>query len=151
MIASGGDGKDATLWDITNGRVIAQSQTAKGAVTSLAFSPDGAILAAGSQDKKVFLLEVVSFKLLRVLDRHTEGVLAVAYAPDGKQLASVGKDNRVVLWDTATGQPTTLPGDSVNVHAVAFSPDGRFVVFGSGAALRVWDRQNQAYVKASGP
>jgi RNA polymerase sigma factor (sigma-70 family) len=149
-MASGGSDGTAVLWDLATGRILAKSKGSEEAVTSLAFAPDAGSLAVASLDKHIRILEVATGKLLMKLEGHKAGVLAVAYAPDGKQLASVGKDDQVVLWDVAAGQPTTLPGKNVRVHAVRFSPDGRLVVFGSGGALRVWDRNQKAYVKPGG-
>ena len=67
-------------------------------VHSVAFSPDGQILASGSYDKTVRLWRAADGTLLRTLKGHTDWVLSVAFSPDGKALAYGGRDHTVWLW-----------------------------------------------------
>src|SRR6266540_29533 len=57
------------------------------AVTCLAFSPDGKMLATGSPDRTVRLWDVAKGKELRTLEGHTSWAYAVAFSRDGKTLA----------------------------------------------------------------
>ena len=59
-------------------------------VRSVAFSPDGSILASGSWDNTIKLWEVASGRELRTLTGHTSWVMSVAFSPDGSILASSG-------------------------------------------------------------
>ena len=67
-------------------------------VYSVAFSPDGQILASGSYDNTVRLWRVSDGTLLRILVGHTNLVLSVAFSPDGQTLASGSWDRTVRLW-----------------------------------------------------
>jgi WD40 repeat protein len=94
----------------------------------MAFSPDGKVLVAGSQDGLVLWDPGARKELYRL-----PGVWArsLAFAPDGKTLA-VSEYARIQLRDAATGQP--LLGDTGHgsvVDALAVSPDGKLVASAS--------------------
>ena len=72
-----------------------------GSGNSLAFSPDGKILANGSNDRSVMLWDVRTGKHLGTLKEHQGFVGSVAFSPDGKTLASGSVDGTVLLWDLA--------------------------------------------------
>jgi WD40 repeat protein len=68
-------------------------------VNSVAFSPDGRLLASGSYDKTIKLWDVASGREVRTLSGHTSRVLEVAFSPDGRLLASGSGDETIKLWD----------------------------------------------------
>ena len=110
-------------------------------VHSIAFSPDGAMLASGSGDNTVRLWEVTTGRELRRLKGHSNPVWSVAFSPDGMMLASGSGDNTVRLWEVATGRELRrLKGHSNPVWSVAFSPDGRLLASGSDDnTVRLWE------------
>jgi eukaryotic-like serine/threonine-protein kinase len=106
----------------------------------IAFSPDGAVVAAAEGDA-VRLFDVASGKPVRELKGHTAQVLAVAFAPDGKRLASGGRDRTIAIWDVSSGTRLHTLGDHTDtVHSVRFSPDGALLVSGGyDRRALVWD------------
>jgi hypothetical protein len=110
--------------------------------TSVAFSPDGQILASDSGDKTIWLWDLRQPTAAPVVLRgHETGVSSVAFSPDGQTLASGNGDNTIRLWDLRqpTAAPVVLRGHGNRVSSVVFSPDGQTLASGSGdQTIRIW-------------
>jgi len=115
----------------------------KKAVNSVAFSPDGAIIASGagggllwSNDNTVRLWRVSDGTLLRTLEGHNKQVTGVAFSPEGVVLASGSRDMTVRLWQFSDGTLLhTLEWYEEEVTSVAFSPDGAIIAATSGEII----------------
>jgi WD40 repeat protein len=116
-----------------------------GRVNDLAFSADGAFLAAAAGEPgvkgEVRLWKTADGALLRTLQGHEDAVYAVAVSPDGKLVASGSYDRDVILWEAQTGKPLrTLEGHNEAVFDVAFRPDGKILASVSAdRTVKLWD------------
>jgi WD40 repeat protein len=111
-------------------------------VHAVAFSPDGRLIATGSEDKTIRLWGAVTGERKERI-AHTDPVYCLAFSPDGKTLASGGTDRAITLWDVASGEKKKTLANVSN-QAVAwlrFAPDGQtLATFGVGKyEAAVWD------------
>jgi serine/threonine-protein kinase len=135
------------VWEMGTFKPLQRFQES-GGVASVAFSPDGKLLASGSWDGHVRVREWASGK--QVADFETGTVARVAFSPNGEMLATASEAQAVQLWDVAHGQLIAeLDGDRFRFHCVAFSPDGKRVFAGGGDWGKVGASQVNVYDVAS--
>ncbi|CUA76629.1 putative WD repeat-containing protein alr2800 [Nostoc sp, PCC 7120] [Rhizoctonia solani] len=119
----------------------------KGAITSLAFSPNGKLLVSGSYDKTIRTWNAYNPSPVgNPLIGHTDIVQSVSYSV-GNIIASGSEDYTVRLWDINTSQQLGEPleGDGRRVTAVAFSPDATLIASGTTfGAVQLWDVRRRA-------
>ena len=117
---------DAAIWDVETGRNVETQPGAFEGVRSLAYCPNGKILAGGKLDSTVVLWDCESLTVCAVLRAHTSSVNALAYSPDGGTLASVEMNGLLNLWQMTAGYPVTCQRRfSTGIASIAFSRCGR--------------------------
>ena len=92
------DGFTVKIWDAQTGQNLF-TLNGGGSVFSLAYSPDGKLLASGNSSGGVKLFDAATGKLMRYLEGHKEVVGDLAFSPDGTKLASGSWDNTAAVWD----------------------------------------------------
>ncbi|KAF9503231.1 hypothetical protein BS47DRAFT_1322867 [Hydnum rufescens UP504] len=134
----------AILIGLVLGVHIATSGHSKDQVGSVAFSPNGLLLASGSWDSSVYLLDAMSGAHIATLHGHSKGVTLVAFSPDGSWLASGSYDHTVCLWDAMSRVCiATLEVDSRNVLDLVFSFDGHTLISQTPTNTFAWDLTSQ--------
>lgn len=161
-LASGGCGEidsqgdcltgEVILWSVATHQPLGRLLTDKALVRSLAFSPNGKTLAAGTDDGKVWLIDMMTRLPMLALVGHISPVKSVVFSPDGNLLASAGGDVR--LWNVTTRQVLSdhLMSDGDRVRSLVFSPDGKTLVLGSdNGTISLWDSATHEFLEESLP
>jgi WD40 repeat protein len=122
------------IWEINPKTLAFRFLTAfTDAVNTMAYSPDGLILATGSYDGSLRLWDMQTGVLIQSIP--TDAVIeSLAFSPDGSLIATGGgfQDNLVRIWSVETKELLReLEGHTQGVNRVLFSPDGQFLVSGS--------------------
>lgn len=109
-------------------------------VLSIAYSPDGQILASAGGDSTIRLWHVSTGQERAILRGHTGLVWAVTFSPDHKTLASTGADQTVKLWDVATGKEVRTLGPAQEDNgSLAFTADGKTLAATAPTGITLWD------------
>lgn len=146
LLASGNganDGEDnicgeVRIW-LQDGKAKQVLNGNRGVVYSVAFSPNGKLLAAGTEDEAVQLWDMETGKLQRV-SKVKSYVSSVVFSPDGKSIVGASGDGMITFWDTHSGAiKRVLQANHDGVRSVAFSPDGRVLASaGEDKMIRLW-------------
>jgi WD40 repeat protein/TPR repeat protein len=133
------------IWDIEKQKLLREMKGHNDSVRSVAYSPDGKIIATGSVDGAIYLWNAVTQNLLIVLREGDPYLSSSAYfnnfvfSPDGKILATPGKDQTIILWNVEKQKEIV---ELKNSNCIAFSPDK--MIFATGPAgyargIQLWD------------
>ncbi|MFJ8164383.1 AAA family ATPase [Streptomyces sp. NPDC096136] len=117
-----------------------------GAPRTVAWSPDGALLACVGGDARLTFWETAAWRPVAALRQpgagggHGEGPAALAFSPDGRRLVSAGAGRGLRLWDTAPFAPAgVLEAPPGALGSAAWSPDGgRIAAAGEDGSVRIW-------------
>jgi WD40 repeat protein len=129
------------LFDPASGRERARFPVSgSGEILSVAFSPDGARLATGTEGGGVELWDVAAIRHAARWAGHTAPVGSVTFSPDGRRVLSSSADETFRQWDVPTGRVLDVRRGSVGgLQTAAYSPDGQWLATGGrDRALRVW-------------
>ena len=115
--------------DARSGRLVAALRTAADG-RSVAFSPDGTLLATGLYNGAIQLWSTKDWRRSEpLLEGHSGRITALEFAPNGRTLLSGGTDGTLQLWDVASRKPLGSPQPVQPNHYIAavFAPDGQRV------------------------
>jgi WD40 repeat protein len=152
------------LFDIASGRLRRLLEGHRGSAQSVAYSPDGKILATGHMDFLLRLWDSMSGELLASSGEHRGAIVAIAFSEDGRLLATGDWFGIVKLWELpardqiaalqAAGKGListyTFQEHTNEISALDFSPDGNSLAIasldGGTALMNLADRTVRVYL-----
>ncbi len=125
-------------WDRTTGQ---ERYAVKHRLDCWAFaeSPDGRVLATGSQDGRLCLWDAEIGKELCPPIGHPGHVLTIDFSHDGQLMATACQDGQTRVWEVNTGKLACAMSPGGWPTDIRFTPDGRFVVSAGASGIQLWD------------
>ena len=148
LASAGGQSEDFAIhiWEVANGQEVVTLNEHTDNIWSLAFSPDGRMLASVSADTTAKIWDWRNGVLLKELKFPSE-VTSVSFSPDGQSLAVGGVDEmenqirNAAIWTFSVGswEPLVKFREYWNITALAYSPRGGILVGGGTSRnVQVW-------------
>lgn len=141
-----GCNRSAQIFEVESGNLVAHLQDGSLPedgdlyIRSVCFSPNGAYLATGAEDKVIRVWEIATRTIKHQFTGHDQDIYSLDFARNGRIIASGSGDRTVRLWDIETNSQVLQLSIEDGVTTVAISPDNRFVAAGSlDKSVRVWD------------
>jgi WD40 repeat protein/serine/threonine protein kinase len=163
LIATGGYDKLVMIWDPEKVKPMDLTRELEGQssestigyqrlaghaspVRSVMFSPNGQLVASGSEDNAIRLWDVATGESTKILRGHGSAVRSSVFSPDGRFVASGGQEGGVRLWDIEGYQEvrvlhsTVFSGHADAILSARFSRDGKQIITASrDRTAMLWD------------
>lgn len=160
-LVAAGDGPNIQVWNVQTGESVQrldgywEDEETQDAwvghdeeVTSLAFSPDGQLLASGSADTTIVFWDLETGEATWSSEGHWASVTTMIFEQDGSALLSGGRDNKLRTLRIPGGKVTaTYEGHLGTVNSAAYGPlSDTILSAGDDGTLRVWEAASQKAV-----
>jgi WD40 repeat protein len=149
LLAAGDVNHEIHLWQVGSQQPLFTLE-AEGWVWSVAFSPNGELLAS-SANRSVCLWDVQTGQCVRSLQGYASRIFSLAFSADGKYLISGSEDHLIRIWNVDTGELLhCLEGHTDEVRSIAVHPSGRwFASAGCDRTIRCWELLSGRYLERS--
>jgi WD40 repeat protein len=153
LIASAQQDRTLCLWDVEAGTPLKTLEGHDSWAESLAFSPDGSILASGDATTvRLWDHATGALQTATTLSAPARGLRTQVFSPELDMIATGSDDGCVRLWDTQDGRLLCLLDTGDETHSIAFSPDGSMLVHGGARdEVFLWDIRNLEVEKTRRP
>lgn len=123
------------LWDTSLGRVMKRVSQKTAGIYSLAFSPNGNLIALGTYGS-ISICDANSSKEISIPISRTSPIISVEFSPDNQSLIAVADNQEISLWDTNSGNKIrnfdihNYQKDVEYATDASFTPDGKTLITG---------------------
>lgn len=133
--------QSVSVWDLSTGEEIALLEH-DDVVNSVAFDPEGRLIATTASDGTARLWETGTWKQVARLEHDADGVSGVTFGPEGKRLATTSGET-AYIWDMPTGEQIARLEHGNSVRYMAFSPYGTWIATAEseGSIVWIWDAE----------
>ena len=146
VLASASHDEHLILWNVETGEKLQDIVEAPGvSFHSLAYTPDGSKLVAGSSEGPLYVFNCTTYGLEKTIEKNIGVVTFIVFSKDGRRMATGGTESVCYIWETAqldAESPemlSVLDGHDGIVCAADFSPDGeRIITACDDGSSRIW-------------
>lgn len=149
-IVTGGNDKNATVFDKDAEHIVCVLKGHAKKVTSVVYHPNKENIVTASPDSQIRVWSIADSQTLRVINAHEGPVTAISLHATGDYLLTASTDEYWVFSDIHTGKVLTRAGDLSTPHALTtaqFHPDGLIFATGtSDSLIKIWDLKERSNV-----
>lgn len=141
LLATGASDKTIKLWNVKTGKNLRTFVGHVRKIESIAFSPNGKIIAStGNQESVINLWDVETGQKVRAIELSSYIYHEIVFSPEGKTIAKQDTDG-IKIWDVLSGKEIIVFENSAKqgCQNIKFSPDGERLASGCGQLIKIWD------------
>jgi len=142
-LSGAADGK-ARIWDLDAAKLVhelAAEDGHRGAISCVAFSPDGLSCITGGEDKEICLWDTTTGKRRCKFPTQHRGAITSLQFPLADRVVSAARDNTLAVWNIQGDQVQlarpAIPSRTGDVTSLGVTPDGKRTLFDQGRMLRL--------------
>jgi WD40 repeat protein len=139
-IAGGKPGRAGEVSVYENGSLLTNLVLTADVMLTVAFSPDGSLLAAGGADNSIRVYHAKNWEPVTTIQQHADWVTSVAFNPANTKIISASRDRTARVYEAESGElDTTYTEHGAPVLAATILSDGTAISGGKEKSVHLWD------------
>lgn len=139
-IAGGKPGRSGEISVYQNGLFLTNLVRHTDELLTVAFSPDGELLAGAGSDNIIRIFNTTDWSLISIIQQHADWVTSLQFHSASDKLLSASRDRTVRVYDPRTSElETTYPNHSAQLYSAIFLDEKRAASAGREKSIHIWD------------